>query len=214
MLKSEPNLKDLRRLGVAYKNCAFGGVPRTAAFIIFGFLSLLAASADSAWGDNASSQSVIAGDYNNGGPGFFRRMIVSGDSTISYEIWRATPNANIEYLHFTLVSPANHPIESNRYKIRRSSRNCGFASLQFYRHMGQVSTAILLLGIGGEEVPFSSAGAPLSAAVLAEDKEITEQIDERFARSAFLQQPGSEGPGRTPPRRTEVPLMCSRVGRS
>jgi hypothetical protein len=101
----------------------------------------------------------------------FRRLIVSTKRTVSYDIWRATPDLTVQHLHFDLVSPAQHPIESNDYQVRSQGKECDSIGLRIYpdapnfRH-GQ----ILVFRYGNVEQPLDGTGHPITMAELQQDQ--------------------------------------------
>lgn len=121
--------------------------------------------------DTSSARRLIVGSYRVDGPGMFRRIIISSDRTVKYDVWRATPSLTVQHLHFDLIPPAQHPIKSERYRVRSEGQECDSIGLrihpdtQGFRH-GQ----ILVFRYGNVEQPLDGTGHPTTQAELRQDQ--------------------------------------------
>lgn len=157
---------------------------RRLALVAYAFAgSLLVTQSNISRADTSAqpTQRLTRGDYRNTGLGVFRRIIVSQNKTVTYDIWRAARHGTLEHLHFAMISPAPYPIESDTYRARSSGRDCGYVSLRLYPTTnGELLRDVLIVRYDGIEQPLTSGGRPLTGTDLSDDQtEITE-----VARSA------------------------------
>jgi hypothetical protein len=116
------------------------------------------------------AQAFLSGGYRNKGAGVFRRIIVSNGRTVTYDVWRVTPNGNLEHLHFDLISPSQTPVESNDYSVRSGNKSCGRVGLRLYRdNDGGIVPFILFLSYNGIAQPLKWSGHALTDTELDRD---------------------------------------------
>ena len=133
----------------------------------------------------ASSQ-LKPGDYTLGGSGQFRRLLVSTDNKVLYDVWRATPNGKLEHLHYVLISPSSSPVESDHYVIERGSSRCGLAGLRFYTdNSGRTYPSIIAMEFGSMQQPLGSSGFPVSDHDLANDRQLLARLAATVGTSGF-----------------------------
>jgi hypothetical protein len=116
----------------------------------------------------AAQEQLVPGDYNVGGQGSYRRIVVSIGPTLYYDIWQAAPHGKFEHFHFVLSSPAQHPVESDKYRARSKGRDCGQMSLHYYRDKNG-EYPVLILRDNKAWQPFGSGGDPLTSQRYSED---------------------------------------------
>jgi hypothetical protein len=132
---------------------------------------------------------LIPGDYRLTGRGLFRRIVVSHGNVASYEIWQAGPGAAFVRLKFDLTSPSSGLIESNAYSVRSGRLRCGQAGLHFYRDSkGRPYSAILILRYGGDSLPFSSGGRPLTEGDFTDDRKWLSEVARTVKGTASYEQ--------------------------
>jgi hypothetical protein len=125
------------------------------------------------------------GDYNNGGSGSYRRIIVTTSRKISYDVWQVTAEGHFEHLHFDLVSPAVTPIESDKYDVSSRGRKCGFVSLQLYREGGLPHPDIIVFTYKGRQQPLGSAGRPMNSETLEADDGLIAEVKREADKPHF-----------------------------
>lgn len=118
-----------------------------------------------------SPRQISAGSYRILGKGMFRRVIVFANGQITYDVWRATPDAAMEHLHFELSAPTKPPEESAYYRVRSGGKNCDPVGLRYYRGAdGIIVSNVLLFSYNSLEQPLGWTYHPYSAADRAEDE--------------------------------------------
>jgi hypothetical protein len=113
-------------------------------------------------GAGVATRQVAFGDYELGSPGALRRIVVSRNRPLSYDIWRAAPNGKFDHLHYVLTPPGKRPIEPADYQVRSDGRDCDSVYLYYYRDRNFTHNEVLVLRYGGFELPFGSAARPLT----------------------------------------------------
>jgi hypothetical protein len=136
-------------------------------------------------GNAVGSERIPAGDYNNGAKGVLRRIIVTQRPELSYDIWRTDPYGNFTHLHFTLVSPAQYPMESTAYKVLAPGLTCDGVTVHLYREQNVVRPGMLVLGFGDYEEPFGSGGRPLTAKSYSNDNARVAKLRHDSSNSRF-----------------------------
>ena len=132
-------------------------------------LCTLAANNDNPYAVGA--EQLVPGDYDLGGKGVFLRIIVTHGPELAYDIWRAAPNGAFTHLHYTLVSPAKYPMESTNYKVLAPGKKCANLTVRLYRDdQGKAEPWIVVVRFGDYELPFGSAGQPLTAKSYSDDR--------------------------------------------
>ena len=132
-------------------------------------LCTLAANNDNPYAVGA--EQLVPGDYDLGGKGVFLRIIVTHGPELAYDIWRAAPNGAFTHLHYTLVSPAKYPMESTNYKVLAPGKKCAKFTVRLYRDdQGKAEPWIVVVRFGDYELPFGSAGQPLTAKSYSDDR--------------------------------------------
>ena len=117
------------------------------------------------------SERLVPGDYSFGGKGLFLRIVVTHRPELIYDIWRAAPRGAFTHVQYTLVSPAKYPVESTNYKVLAPGKNCDDLTVRLYRDdRGKAEPMIVVVRFGDYELPFGSAGRPLTAENYADDR--------------------------------------------
>ncbi len=123
------------------------------------------------------SERLPGGDYNNGGKGLLRRIIVTKSPKMVYDIWRAEPNGRFTHRQFTLISPEKYPVESMKYTVTGSMGKCDDLTVRLYRDdQNKIVPGIIVVRFGNYEEPFGSAAHPLTAANYQRDRDEISQL--------------------------------------
>src|SRR5579862_5361099 len=78
----------------------------------------------------AESVLLKPGDYRLESQGMFRRIVISNDRHVSYDLWEVARNGKGLYLHFALAHSGS--AQSAEYVAYRRGENCGSLSLRVY----------------------------------------------------------------------------------
>jgi hypothetical protein len=114
---------------------------------------------------------IWPGEYRLDGPGGFRRILVTKSRVVSYEIWRAVPGGKLEYLHFSLTSPQQYPIEAKQYSVHSGGKKCDSVWLRLYRDdKDKVVPYILVLGYDAKEEPLDWGRHPVTGWDFVQDR--------------------------------------------
>jgi hypothetical protein len=132
------------------------------------------------------SERLPGGDYNNGGKGLLRRIIVTESPKMVYDIWRAEPNGRFTHQQFTLISPEKHPVESAKYTVAGSTGKCDDLTVRLYRdNQNKVVPGIIVVRFGNYEEPFGSAAHPLTPENYLRDRSEVARIRNEASDPAF-----------------------------
>lgn len=146
-------------------------------------LCILAACNDSRYA--VGSDRLVPGDYGEGGKGVFRRIIVAQSPKLLYDIWHANPNGALTHLQYILVSPAKNPVESTEYKVLSPEKQCDNLTVRLYRNDQGKVEPIIVVRFGDYEVPFGSAGQPLTAKSYSDDRAWVAKLRRDASNSHF-----------------------------
>jgi hypothetical protein len=149
---------------------------RKTALAVGAMLSTLALGACAGNRYAVGSERLTPGDYSNGSKGIFRRIIVTQHPQLSYDIWRTDPYGVFQHLHFTLISPAQYPVESAAYIVRAPGLTCDSLTVRLYREQNKLHPDIVVLRFGDYEIPFESAGRPSTAKSYREDDRVVAKL--------------------------------------